>query len=163
MEYVPIDRFSMRMLRPHNRNMSREVLLTVVVFNSLVLFIPVAMFLLYKRPHLWQYLFGGFLGLLIGWIDIRAIEVQPTVLLLVVFGLFLGFAQPRHAWRWALILGIWIPLGGFATVWLGLKAFSVQETIGSTMAFIPALVGAYGGVLVNRAAARSTAWRGAAD
>ncbi len=151
------------MLRTYNRNMSKEVLFTVVVFNSLVLFIPVAMFLLYKRPDLWHYLFGLFLGLLIGWIDFRAVEVQPSVLLLLVFGLFLGFAQPRHAWRWALILGIWIPLGGFAAVWLGLKAFSVQETIGSMMAFIPALVGAYGGVLVNRAAARSTAWRGATD
>ncbi len=143
--------------------MSGEVLFTVVVFNSLALFVPLAALLLYMRPQLWHYLLGLFLGLLVGWIDFRAVEVQPSVLLLVVFGLFLGFAQPRHAWRWALLLALWIPLAAFVAVWLGLKPFSVQETVGSTIAIIPALVGAYGGAFVNRAAARSTAWRGAAD
>jgi hypothetical protein len=144
------------MLRPYNRIMSREILFTVVLFNSLVLLVPVAMFLLYLRPQLWHYLLALFLGLVIGWIDIRSVEVQPTVLLLIVFGMFLGFAQPSHAWRWALILAIWIPLGGFAAQVVGLQTPAPAEpgVIGSFIAFIPAFIGTYGGVLVNRASSR---------
>lgn len=136
--------------------MSREVLFTVVMFNSLVLFVPVAMFLLNMRPQLWHYLLALFLGLVIGWIDLRAVEVQPTVLLLLVFGLFLGFAQPRHAWRWALLLAVWIPLGGFVALVVGLRTPAPVEptALASFIAFIPAFIGTYAGVLVNRASSR---------
>jgi hypothetical protein len=136
--------------------MSKEILFTVVVFNSLVLFIPVAMFLLYKRPRLWHYLLALFLGLMIGWIDLRSVEVQPTVLLLLVFGLFLGFAQPRHAWRWAVILAVWIPLGGLVALVAGLRTPAPAEpgVAGSFIAFIPALIGSYCGAFVNWASTR---------
>jgi hypothetical protein len=136
--------------------MPRDILFTVVVFNSLLLFVPIAMLLLYMRPRLWHYLFALFLGLVIGWLDLHSVEVQPTVLLLLVFGLFLGFAQPRHAWRWALLLAIWVPLGGFAAQVAGLRTAAPAEpgVIASFIAFIPALVGAYGGALVNRASSR---------
>ena len=136
--------------------MSTETLFTVVIFNSLVLFVPIAMLLLYLRPQLWHYLFALFLGLVIGWMDMHSVEVQPTVLLLLVFGMFLGFAQPRHAWRWALLLAVWVPLGGFLAQFAGLRTAAPAEpgVIASFIAFIPAFVGAYGGVLVRRASPR---------
>jgi hypothetical protein len=136
--------------------MSNEILFTVVVFNSLVIFVPVAMFLLFMRPQLWHYLFALFLGLVIGWLDIRSVEAQPTVLLLVVCGLFLGFSQPTHAWRWALLLAVWIPLGGFAALAIGLRTPAPDEpgVIGSFIAFVPAFIGTYVGVLLNRASSR---------
>lgn len=136
--------------------MPSQTLFTMVVFYSLVLFVPVAMVLLYVRPQLWNFLFALFLGLVIGWIDMRATEVQPTVLMLLVFGLFLGFAQPAHAWRWALLLAVWVPLGGLAAQLAGLRAGAPAEpgVLASFIAFIPALVGSYGGALANRASLR---------
>jgi hypothetical protein len=129
----------------------------MIVFYSLLLFVPVAVLLLYIRPQLWHYLFALFLGLVIGWIDMHSIEVQPTVLLLLVFGLFMGFAEPKHAWRWAILLAVWVPLGGFAAQVVGLRTAAPAEpgVFASFIAFIPALIGAYGGALVKRASLRS--------
>ncbi len=131
--------------------MTVDKLLTVIIFNSLLLFIPVSAVLLVARPQLWQYLFAVFLGVLTGWFDLRTDEVSLTILLLVVFGLFLGFAQPRHAWRWALILAVWVPLGAFVAGTLRLNGVVQAEPnwLASLFAFVPALVGAYGGALVK--------------
>ena len=141
--------------------MSKETLFTVIIFNSLVLFIPLAAALLFFRPRLWHYLFALFLGIVVGWLDRNASEVQGTVLLLLVFGLFMGFAQPKHAWRWALILGAFVPLMGFAAAAFGLKPFTVNETIGSLIAFVPAFIGTYAGAFVNRMSLRVTRASGA--
>ncbi len=136
--------------------MPKDILFTVIIFNSLLLFIPVAALLLIVRPQLWHYLFAIFLGIIVGWFDLRTDEVSLTILLLVVFGLFLGFSQPRHAWRWALLLALWVPLGGFVAQAWGLKNIVVPEPnwLPTLFAFVPALVGAYGGAFVNWASAR---------
>ena len=89
--------------------MSAQTLFTVIVFNSLVLFIPVAMLLLYMRPQLWHYLFALFLGLVIGWMDMHSVEVQPTVLLLLVCSWDsrspgtpgVGRSSSLYGYRWA--------------------------------------------------------------
>jgi hypothetical protein len=48
-------------------------------------------------------------GALSGFLDLHATEVQgPAAVVLLGAGL-LGFAQPRHAWRWALLVGMGIP------------------------------------------------------
>jgi hypothetical protein len=132
--------------------MSKQVLLTVILFYSLVLFIPIAAALLYVRPRLWHYLLALFLGIVVGWWDLGATDVQGIVLLLLVLGLFMGFAQPKQAWRWALLLAMFVPSIAFAAVALGVKTFSANETLGSMIAFLPALIGAYSGALVSRAA-----------
>jgi hypothetical protein len=145
--------------------MPKDILFTVIIFNSLLLFIPVAALLLVVRPQLWHYLFAIFLGIMVGWFDLRADEVSLTVLLLVVFGLFLGFAQPRHAWRWALLLALWVPLGGFVVHAWGLINVVAHEPnwLPSLFAFIPALLGAYGGAFVNWASTRMPRRAEAAD
>jgi hypothetical protein len=130
--------------------MSRDTLFTVIIFYSLVLFIPVSGLLLLMRPQLWHYLLAVFLGLIVGWFDLHTDEVSLTILLLVVLAMFLGFAKPKHAWRWALLLAVWVPLGGLAAGALGFKVVTPQPNwIPSLFAFVPALIGAYGGALVN--------------
>jgi hypothetical protein len=133
--------------------MSKATLFTVIIFYSLVLFVPLALILLYLRPRLWHYLLALFLGIMVGWLDLNAAEVQGTVLLLLVFGVFFGFAQPKHAWRWALLLGMWVPLGGLAAQAIGLKTPEPPNVFGSLIAFVPALLGAYGGALAKWASA----------
>ena len=91
-------------------------------------------------------------GLYAGWIDFNQTEVQPTVLLLVVFGAVLGFAQPHRAWRWAIILGLCIPLGYLIFSGLGYKPAELPQpgVYASLIALIPAFIGTYGGVLINK-------------
>jgi len=49
------------------------------------------------------------LGAIAGYVDLHEEDVQTPLMLLVSFAFFLGFAHPRSAWRWGLIIGISIP------------------------------------------------------
>src|SRR5712691_9745645 len=101
--------------------MSTQTLWTVLGFNSLVLVLPVAMLLLWWRPQLWLTMLTLFAGMLTGFIAPRSEELQFPLLLLIAFGFFAGFVQPRHAWRWALLLGIWIPINEIVVLVMGVK------------------------------------------
>jgi len=92
--------------------MSNQTLFTVITFNMMILFVPVTAFALFRWPRLWHVLLALYLGLLVGLTDLRSDDPQLAALLLITFGLFLGFAQPKAAWRWALILGPWSPASG---------------------------------------------------
>ena len=130
--------------------MNPQVLFTMTWFHTLVLFLPLAMVLLYKWPKLWHNLLSIFLGIIIGLIDLHSDEVQFTVLLLLIFGLFLGFNQPKGAWKWAIMLSIWIPILGIASIIVGgsyEKLFN--EGIFSCIAVVPAMIGVYAGVAIQ--------------
>lgn len=134
--------------------MSTQLLFTVIVFNSLVLFLPIAAILLWRKPALWLPLLTAFLGVLVGLSDLRS-DVQLTALLLLVFGFFAGYAKPQYAWVWALLLGIWVPLAEFTALAIGMKLSYRPDILASAIALVPAFIGAYGGVFVQWAAARS--------
>lgn len=65
-----------------------------------------------------------------GWDD-TGITVGAILLSCAV----LGGVSPKHAWQWALAVGIWIPLS--ETIWL--------HNNGSILALVPAFLGAYAG------------------
>ena len=125
----------------------------MIVFNSLVLFLPVAAILLWLKPSLWLPLLTTFLGVLIGLSDLKS-DVQLTFLLLLVFGVFAGYAKPKNAWVWALLLGIWVPLAEFTALAIGLSLSYRPDILASCIALVPAFIGVYGGVFVQWAATR---------
>lgn len=84
--------------------MDQRTFFTVIWFNSLVLYLPLSMIIVYKRPALWQLLLSIFLGIIVGILDTKTDEVQFPALLLLVFGFFMGFVQPVRAWKWAFFL-----------------------------------------------------------
>jgi hypothetical protein len=135
--------------------MSIQSLFTVIAFNTLVLALPVAAIILWRKPELWLHLWTLFVGVLVGLMDVRATEVQMTVFLLLAFGFFAGFAQPKRAWRWALLLGVWVPIFAFIAMGVGLTQFRAQQQFGSFIALIPASIGTYGGVLVKKLSERA--------
>jgi hypothetical protein len=135
--------------------MSAQTLFTIIVFNSLVLFLPVAAILLWRKPDLWLPLLTGFLGVLIGWMELYSKELQLPFLLLLAFGFFAGYARPSYAWIWALLLGIWVPLAEFTALAIGLKLSYRPDILASCIALIPAFIGAYAGVAVQWAAERT--------
>ena len=134
--------------------MSTQLLFTVIVFDALVLFLPVAAILLWLKADLWLPLLTMFLGVIIGLSDLRS-DIQLTALLLLAFGFFAGYAKPQYAWVWALLLGIWVPLAEFTALAIGLKLSYRPDILASAIALVPAFVGAYGGVFVQWAATRT--------
>ncbi len=135
--------------------MPPQTLFTVIIFNLMILFLPVAAFLLFKWPRLWHVLLALYLGLLVGLTDLRTDDPQLPALLLITFGLFLGFAQPRAAWRWALVLGLWIPVLGLIARTAGVTDAQFSDVLVSLVVLVPALVGVYAGVFLGRLSSHS--------
>lgn len=72
------------------------------------------------RTPLW-WLAGIGLGAFAGFVDLHSTEVQiPAALVLLSAGA-LGFLHPRHAWQWALFVGMGIPAAHWLIDALGLK------------------------------------------
>ena len=92
---------------------------------------------------------GGFSA---GAVDFRNDEPQAAVLVIVVFAGLLGFVQPRKAWRWAIIIGLGVPVVYLISTALGYQPKSVPEPgwYASLIALIPAFIGTYGGVLLRK-------------
>jgi len=135
--------------------MSAQLLFTIIVFNALVLFLPIAAIILWLKPDAWLPLLTGFLGVLIGWMQLYSNEPQLPMLLLLAFGFFAGYAKPQYAWVWALLLGIWVPLAEFTALAIGLKLAYRPDILASCVALVPAFIGAYAGVAVQWAATRT--------
>jgi hypothetical protein len=92
------------------------------------------------------------LGLWIGMVDYRSDEVQNAVLLIVVSTLLFGLFAPRRSWRWAIAIGLGVPLVHYIARWIGLKPpYPIQPGMfASFLALIPAFIGTYLGVFFRR-------------
>lgn len=101
----------------------------------------------------------------LGYIDQKTTEVQGTLLFLLPFGFALGALRPRHAWRWALILGLSIPAAALIARFAGVEPaglvharevtgrplpFTYGQALTGLVALIPALVAVYAGAAANR-------------
>jgi len=137
--------------------MNNHLLFTVVTFQAMVLFLPLAALVLYRRPSLWLYLLAGFTGYLMALIDLRSDDVQLSALLLLMFSLFVGFADSTAPWRWGILLGAWIPVMQFIRIGMeGRADLLLPEGVGSLLAVAFAMAGAYLGSAVRRAAEKRT-------
>ena len=121
-----------------------------VLFNSLLLYLPFAALMLWRKPSLWLPLWTLFLGIILGWWDMHSTEVSASVLMLLTFSFFAGYAQPKRAWLSALLLGMWIPIFGGVGRALQLIQTTPTEMLTSLLAFAFTFSGAYGGALVRR-------------
>ncbi len=85
----------------------------------------------------WLLLAATALGLAIAWMDARPgwDDTEISAGLLLIGGAVFGAASPKHAWQWALAIGLWIPLNGFLRL----------HNYGAALAILPAMLGAYAG------------------
>ncbi|MDQ2744531.1 MAG: hypothetical protein M3Z66_19870 [Chloroflexota bacterium] len=104
---------------------------------------------LQRYLYLGAVLISGFTG----YIHLRA-DADRLVILLLVAGCFVcGAARPTGAWRWALIVGLGIPLA--MLIGHGVPADSLPRRdvdLPLPAPLIPALLGAYSGALVRHLA-----------
>lgn len=128
------------------------------------------------RPEMIWYALAVAVGLLCAVISLHTDNLQFSVLFVFVECAIFGYARPPHAWRWACLIAVCIPLSlafnavvtlpnprslGFpARLFLGpLVVFfrapnpvSASDIGGSFLALFPAFAGAYCGVWMNRLA-----------
>jgi hypothetical protein len=97
------------------------------------------------------------LGLLTGFIEVLSRDVQLPALMLLASSFFVAFARPRHAWRWALLISVWVPAGGLVQWILGSGAAPPGHAGTSFLALIPASLGAYAGTGAARSGERGQA------
>ena len=92
-----------------------------------------------------QYFLAGAFGVLAGWVDIRVGDLLFTALIVLASCMLLGFVRPKNAWRWVVLVGIFVPL----TDWFAYAVLSQKperaQIYESFLAFLPGVVGAYGG------------------
>lgn len=92
-----------------------------------------------------QYLLAGAGGVLAGWIDIKFGDLLFTALIVLLSCMVLGYMRPRNAWRWVLLVGMFVPL----TDWFAYAVLSQKperaQIYEAFLSFVPGIVGAYGG------------------
>jgi TctA family transporter len=92
-----------------------------------------------------QYFLAGACGMLAGWIDIKFSDLLFTALIVLGSCMVLGFVRPRSAWRWVLLVGVFVPL----TDWFAYSVLSQKperaQIYEAFLSFLPGIVGAYGG------------------
>lgn len=92
-------------------------------------------------------------GIFIGYSDEHASEPQGTVLALLALTFVMGLVQPVRAWRWPILVGLWVPLldfllaapgspephgGGLHGFWSYLALLAFVEAIGFGGAYVGA-------------------------
>lgn len=93
------------------------------------------------------YLLAAAAGALAGWVDIKLDDLLFTALLVMVPCMVLAFLRPQKPWRWAVLVGIFVP---FVEL-LAFLFFKVRprqaQVYQSFLALLPSLVASYGGAL----------------
>jgi len=92
-----------------------------------------------------QYLLAAALGVLAGWIDIKVGDLLLTAMIVLAACMVLGFVRPRHPWRWVLLIGIFVPMVELLAYLLLSQKPARAQIYESFLAFLPGVVGAYGG------------------
>jgi hypothetical protein len=89
------------------------------------------------------------LGIAAGIINVNLGDVLVTTLFVLISTLALGFMRPRRAWRWIIIVGIFVPLLQLITyLWLGWKPYRAQIWE-SGLGFLTGTAGCYCGALAR--------------
>ena len=97
------------------------------------------------RGDSFYYLLAAGAGVLAGWVDIKLTDLLFTALLVMVPSMLLGLLRPSRPWRWAVLVGIFVPFVELlAYLFLKTRPYRAQ-VFQSFLALLPALVAAYGG------------------
>src|SRR5947209_13428071 len=110
-----------------------------------------------RRDPLWLYALAAGVGLGVGVFDASPAyatdDNAPAVVMVAVPAFLFGLARPRHAWRWALLVGLGVPLCHLAGWVVGYHSPHPPQpnVAASFLALVPAFVAAYLGVAIRAA------------
>jgi K+ transporter len=103
-----------------------------------------------RRTDLFVYAFAVLLGLAAGTLEITINDLLVTAIFVVFATMALGFVRPQRAWRWTLIVAIFVPLFRLAAYFFLNQQSNRAQIWESVLALILGVVGAYAGVLGRR-------------
>ncbi len=90
-------------------------------------------------------------GIIISYIDLHNDDVQPAVMLLLIFSFILGYKDPPRAWLYSILLALSIISGYLFSKQIGMvpKGPPPDNILWTFLALIPAFAGGYAGVLMK--------------
>lgn len=86
-------------------------------------------------------------GLSAGLLELTVGDLLVTALAVLLSTLVLGFLRPRHAWRWIVIVGPFVPLMRIAAYLLLTQKPSRAEVWESGLGMLTGTAGAYAGAM----------------
>lgn len=95
------------------------------------------------------YLLAAALGIFAGWVDVKVGDLLFTALLVLAPCILLGNLRPQRPWRWTVIVGIFVPVADLLAYLIMTQKPDRAQIYESFLAFLPGLVGAYGGAFMR--------------
>jgi hypothetical protein len=89
------------------------------------------------------------LGIGAGILEIKAGDILATALFVLVSTLILGLIRPSKAWRWIVVIGVFVPISRLiAYLVFGQRPYHAQIWA-SGLGFVTGIAGAYGGAMLR--------------
>jgi hypothetical protein len=96
------------------------------------------------------YLLGALFGICAGILEITLGDLLVTAIFVMVSTMVLGFLRPQRAWRWILVVGLFVPLLRLAAYFLLTQRPYRAQVWESALGFLTGIAGAYGGALARK-------------
>jgi hypothetical protein len=102
-----------------------------------------------QKSDLLFYLLAVVLGAGAGVLEIKVGDLLATALFVLVSTLILGFVRPRDAWRWIVVVGVFVPLARLlALLFLNQRPYHAQIWA-SGLGFVTGIAGSYAGAMLR--------------
>jgi lysylphosphatidylglycerol synthetase-like protein (DUF2156 family) len=102
-----------------------------------------------RKSDVFIYLLAVLFGLSAGLLEITVGDLLATALCVLISTLVLGFLRPRRAWRWTLIVGVFVPLMRLAAyLVMNQKPYRAQIWE-SGLGLVTGIAGSYAGAMAR--------------
>jgi hypothetical protein len=83
-------------------------------------------------------------------LDLLVGDLLGTALFVLISTMVLGWLRPEKAWRWTLVVGIFVPLVRLGAFLLFNQKPYRAQIYESALGFVTGIAGAYGGAVMRR-------------
>jgi ABC-type multidrug transport system permease subunit len=103
-----------------------------------------------QRSNILIYVLAVLLGIAAGMLEITINDLLVTAIFVMIATMALGFMRPQRAWRWTLLVAVFVPLLRLAAYVVLNQRADRAQVWESALGFLTGTAGAYGGVLARR-------------
>jgi hypothetical protein len=100
------------------------------------------------------YIIGLLSGAGVGYVDVRVEDLLLTAVLIACACMLLGFMRPQRAWRWVVLVPLFIPVGQVLAYKVAGQRITRMDLSETFVALIPAIAGAACGAVARNAIRR---------
>lgn len=104
----------------------------------------------FSKTDFGVYLLSTALGVAAGLITVALGDLLITALCVVVCTMILGLLRPARAWRWTVIIGVFVPLVQLLAYLILTEKPDRVQVYESFLAFFPGIAGTYMGAFARR-------------